>query len=403
MSGLGTAHEVKGMPELPEVETVRRGLQPAMEGARFRKGRGAAAAICAGPAQGFRRAAEGQTFEGLGRRASIFWPTSPRRRPADASRHVGSFRRAPRRQREAPPKRPPSITTRSQHLVHDMSSSTWPTVPSSRSTSPSLWLDEDHRARQARPEPLLLALGPEPLGNEIRSGMLARACKGKKTSLKDGTVRQKIVAGLATSMSARRCTARRVSPSAGRDDRQQIRLAERARGTIGRRHPRRGSRTRRRRGSSLRDHRRTDGENRALSAQFPVYDREGAAAPPGASAHQAHLPDGRSTFFCPVCQKITGRRLGRVASGRSRPSSRAMRDPNALRAAGREVGSREELDPTYDYCSAGRSCRPLRDGGGDLLVVLLVIITWLCLDAEPRERMKVAASACCRNFTVQWS
>src|SRR5204862_769390 len=45
-------------------------------------------------------------------------------------------------------------------------------------------------------EPLLRALGPEPLGNQFDAAMLAHACKGKKTSLKAALSDQKIVAGL---------------------------------------------------------------------------------------------------------------------------------------------------------------------------------------------------------------
>src|SRR5260370_35055094 len=45
-------------------------------------------------------------------------------------------------------------------------------------------------------EPLLRALGPEPLGNEFDAAMLARACEGKKTSLKAALSDQKVVAGL---------------------------------------------------------------------------------------------------------------------------------------------------------------------------------------------------------------
>src|SRR5262249_57572297 len=45
-------------------------------------------------------------------------------------------------------------------------------------------------------ELLLRALGPEPLGNEFDAAMLARACRGKKTSLKAALSDQKIVAGL---------------------------------------------------------------------------------------------------------------------------------------------------------------------------------------------------------------
>src|SRR3979490_1712484 len=51
---------------------------------------------------------------------------------------------------------------------------------------------------RAKPEgePLLRALGPEPLGNEFDAAMLARACRGKKTSLKAALSDQRVVAGL---------------------------------------------------------------------------------------------------------------------------------------------------------------------------------------------------------------
>ena len=57
------------MPELPEVETVRRGLQPAMEGARFAQGRGAAADLRWPLPKDFAERLDGQTVTGLGRRA----------------------------------------------------------------------------------------------------------------------------------------------------------------------------------------------------------------------------------------------------------------------------------------------------------------------------------------------
>src|SRR5689334_17227147 len=44
--------------------------------------------------------------------------------------------------------------------------------------------------------PLMKAIGPEPLGNEFDAAMLARACAGKKTSLKAALSDQKVVAGL---------------------------------------------------------------------------------------------------------------------------------------------------------------------------------------------------------------
>ena len=58
-------------------------------------------------------------------------------------------------------------------------------------------------------------------------------------------------------------------------------------------------------GSSLRDHRQTDGELGYFQHHFRVYDREGeACVTPGCSgAVRRIVQGGRSTFFCPVCQK----------------------------------------------------------------------------------------------------
>jgi len=58
-------------------------------------------------------------------------------------------------------------------------------------------------------------------------------------------------------------------------------------------------------GSSLRDHRRTDGELGDFQHHFRVYDREGEPCPtPGCKDTVRRIvQNGRSTFFCPVCQK----------------------------------------------------------------------------------------------------
>ena len=63
-------------------------------------------------------------------------------------------------------------------------------------------------------EPLLAALGPEPLGNEFDAAMLARACAGKKTSLKAALLDQKVVAGLGNIYVCEALTARGSRPSA---------------------------------------------------------------------------------------------------------------------------------------------------------------------------------------------
>jgi len=58
-------------------------------------------------------------------------------------------------------------------------------------------------------------------------------------------------------------------------------------------------------GSSLRDHRRTDGELGMFQHNFRVYDREGKPCPTRGckGTIKRIVQNGRSTFYCPVCQK----------------------------------------------------------------------------------------------------
>jgi formamidopyrimidine-DNA glycosylase len=58
-------------------------------------------------------------------------------------------------------------------------------------------------------------------------------------------------------------------------------------------------------GSSLRDHRRTDGEIGLFQHNFRVYDREGKPCPTPhcTGTIKRIVQNGRSTFFCPACQK----------------------------------------------------------------------------------------------------
>jgi formamidopyrimidine-DNA glycosylase len=58
-------------------------------------------------------------------------------------------------------------------------------------------------------------------------------------------------------------------------------------------------------GSSLRDHRQTDGELGYFQHSFRVYDREGAPCPTRSCTGTIRriVQNGRSTFYCPVCQK----------------------------------------------------------------------------------------------------
>jgi formamidopyrimidine-DNA glycosylase len=155
-------------------------------------------------------------------------------------------------------------------------------------------------------EPLLRALGPEPLGNEFDAAMLARACRRKKTSLKAALSDQRVVAGLGNIYVCEALHRARLSPR-----RQASTIATRT-GAPHERAERLVAGIKavlndaiKAGGSSLRDHARTDGELGLFQHHFRVYDREGKpCVTPGCKGTVRRVVQtGRSTFFCPVCQK----------------------------------------------------------------------------------------------------
>jgi formamidopyrimidine-DNA glycosylase len=297
------------MPELPEVETVRRGLQPVMEGARFTKVEARRGDLRWPLPKDFAARLEGQTVAGLGRRAKYLL--------ADLSSgdvllmHLGmsgSFRVA---QEHGEPERENapggyyhdrSKDAAHDHVVFHMSSGARisfndPRRFGSMKLVPRAQLDQ---------EPLLRALGPEPLGNAFDAAMLARALRGKKTSLKAALSDQKIVAGLGNIYVCEALHRARLSPKrkastvaskAGVPNERAQALVDAIKAVLndaiaaG--------------GSSLRDHRQTSGELGLFQHNFRVYDREGQPCPTPAckGTIKRIVQTGRSTFFCPVCQR----------------------------------------------------------------------------------------------------
>jgi formamidopyrimidine-DNA glycosylase len=155
-------------------------------------------------------------------------------------------------------------------------------------------------------EPLLRSLGPEPLGNAFDAAMLACACAGKTTSLKAALSDQRVVAGLGNIYvcealhRARLSPKRRASTLATRTGAPHARAQHLVAGIKAVLHDaiKAG-------GSSLRDHKQTSGELGLFQQHFRVYDRAGlACVTPGCKGTVRRIVQtGRSTFFCPVCQR----------------------------------------------------------------------------------------------------
>jgi formamidopyrimidine-DNA glycosylase len=293
------------MPELPEVETVRRGLAPAMEGARFDKVVAHRGDLRWPLPKDFVKRIEGTKVTGLGRRAKYLL--------ADLSSgdvlvmHLGmsgSFRVA-RNGGDGTPGRyyhERGKQTRHDHVVFYMSSGAVVSFNDPRRFGMMKLVPR----RELDDEPLLRWLGPEPLGNEFDATLLANACQGKKTSLKAALLDQTVVAGLGNIYVCEALNRAKLSPR-----RQASTLATRT----GAPHARTGllvdsikavlQDAIKAGGSSLRDHRQTDGELGAFQHNFRVYDREGEPCPtPGCKGVvRRFTQNGRSTFYCRVCQK----------------------------------------------------------------------------------------------------
>src|ERR1700744_5082907 len=183
------------MPELPEVETVRRGLAPVMEGARFDEVIANRGDLRWPLPKDFVQRLKGKTVEGLGRRAKYM--LEDLLYGEGLIMHLvmsGSFRVALEEGETVAGNyyHDRSQDTAHDHVVFRMSSGATvrfndPRRFGSMKLVPRAKLDE---------EPLLSAIGPEPLGNAFDAAMLAKALQGKSTSLKAALLDQRNVAGL---------------------------------------------------------------------------------------------------------------------------------------------------------------------------------------------------------------
>jgi formamidopyrimidine-DNA glycosylase len=293
------------MPELPEVETVRRGLQPAMEGSKILKAEARRKDLRFPFQKDFIKRLEGQTVTGLGRRAKYLM--------ADLTSgdvllmHLGmsgSFRVVEDEAATTPGQfhHPRGDDRAHDHVVFHMSSGS------------AVIFNDPRRfgymkiiARKAlEDEPLLKGLGPEPLGNEFDAAMLARSCAGKKTSLKAALLDQRVVAGLGNIYVCEALFRSHLSPK-----RQASTLATKKEEPTD--HAKRLvtsihavlNQAIKAGGSSLRDHRQTSGELGYFQHSFQVYDREGEKCQTAGCGGivKRFTQNGRSTFWCPKCQK----------------------------------------------------------------------------------------------------
>jgi formamidopyrimidine-DNA glycosylase len=293
------------MPELPEVETVRRGLQPAMEGARIDNVIARRGDLRFPFQPDFVARLSGQRVDRLARRAKYLL--------AELSSgdtllmHLGmsgSFRVLQDHEGSAPGAfhYPRNDDRAHDHVVFAMSSGATIVFNDPRRFGYMKVIARDELAS----EPFLKALGPEPLDAVFDASVLARACANRKTSLKAALLDQRVVAGLGniyvcealymSRLSPRRLAAT-LSTKKGEPTPRTVELVNAIRKVL--------TQAIEAGGSSLRDHRQTSGELGYFQHRFQVYDREGEPCRTKGCEGivKRFVQNGRSTFWCPKCQK----------------------------------------------------------------------------------------------------
>lgn len=141
------------------------------------------------------------------------------------------------------------------------------------------------------------AMGPEPLSNDFSGPVLAAALKGRRTPIKSAILDQRIVAGIGNIYACEALFRAGISPIRVASSVQGVRaerLAVAVREVLGEAIESGGS--------SLKDYYHTDGSLGYFQHRFAVYDREGGVID-GEHVVKRIVQAGRSTFYCPAKQK----------------------------------------------------------------------------------------------------
>ena len=285
------------MPELPEVETVRRELEPALAGARLTRVVARRPDLRFPLPDRFAERLTGARIERLERRGKFI--LAPLDTGETLTVHLGMTGRfdvQPARGPSSPPESSPPAEPKHAHILFETQAGAQITFIDARRFG---FMDlVDSAALAAHPR--FSDMGPEPLGPAFDAAHLKRAFAGRRQGPKTLLLDQRIVAGLGNIYVCEALHQAGVSPvrAAGTITKRRLAgIVAAVRAVL--------AEAMAAGGSTLRDYARPDGGKGYFQHDFLVYGRAGQPCPSPACQGTIRrlVQSGRSTFFCPVCQK----------------------------------------------------------------------------------------------------
>ena len=281
------------MPELPEVETVRRGLAPVMEGQRIERLVHNRADLRFPFPDRFAERLSGARITHLGRKAKfltlalstdevLVMHLGMTGRFTVADDKLGAFHHET------------GTDPRHDHVVFQLESGARVTYNDPRRFGfMELW-----PAQQFQAYPRLMAMGPEPLSNGFSEAYLNTVLRGRKTPIKSALLDQSVIAGLGNIYVCEALWRAGVSPrrSAATVPGQRAACLVPAINDVIAEAIAAG-------GSSISDFASASGELGYFQHTFAVYDREGDSCRNCTKPIQRIVQSGRSSFFCSACQR----------------------------------------------------------------------------------------------------
>ena len=270
------------MPELPEVETTRRGIAPYLEGHAI------VAVTVREPRLRWPVPAElgtvlaGQAVQAVERRAKYLLIQLGAGTLIIHLGMSGSLRIVT-----------PDLPFRKHdHVAFRLATGLEMRLHDPRRFGAVLWQDA-----AARPHPLLVELGPEPLGAEFTADYLVGRSRGRRTSIKQFLMDNHIVVGVGNIYANEALFKAGIHPgrAAGRVSAQRYTLLVDSIKTVLEAAIAQG-------GTTLRDFLREDGSPGYFSLELSVYDRGGEACRRCATLIKRSVIGQRATYFCPQCQ-----------------------------------------------------------------------------------------------------